>query len=170
MKTFLSLLILVVIFCGCASAPMTHGIPNFAIVDADKGIYRGGQPTKAGWDWLRLQGVQWDIKLNTWDECPESYVFTNAVPIWIDYIPITLNEQIFGLNEYNVDSAIQSLINRPYNTYIHCEHGQDRTGLIVAIYRVRVDGWTKQQAEQEMLAHGFHKSLFGLWRYWENFK
>jgi hypothetical protein len=31
-------------------------------------------------------------------------------------------------------------------------------------------GWTKQQAEKEMLAFGFHRSLHGLHEAWENFE
>ena len=51
-------------------------------------------------------------------------------------------------------------------TYVHCEHGQDRTGLIIGAYRVRVQRWSKSQAYQEMKAHGFHPLLHGLYSSW----
>jgi hypothetical protein len=38
--------------------------------------------------------------------------------------------------------------------YIHCEHGEDRTGLIVALYRVFYEGWTAEDAHDEMMAMG----------------
>jgi hypothetical protein len=38
--------------------------------------------------------------------------------------------------------------------------------LVVAEYRYLVDGWSKQDARQEMLQHGFHTSLVGLDWYW----
>jgi protein tyrosine/serine phosphatase len=38
---------------------------------------------------------------------------------------------------------------------IHCKHGTDRTGLIAAMYRVVVQGWTKEEALQEMTQGGF---------------
>ena len=50
-------------------------------------------------------------------------------------------------------------------TFVHCAHGQDRTGLVVAVYRVR-HGWTKAQAQAEMLRLGFHPTLLGLWQSW----
>lgn len=38
---------------------------------------------------------------------------------------------------------------------IHCKHGQNRTGLIAAMYRIVYQGWSKQQAIAEMRGGGF---------------
>ncbi|EIK97558.1 dual specificity phosphatase, catalytic domain-containing protein [Pseudomonas sp. M47T1] len=38
---------------------------------------------------------------------------------------------------------------------IHCKHGLDRTGLVSAMYRVVVQGWSKQEALAEMTQGGF---------------
>ncbi|WP_455920954.1 phosphatase domain-containing protein [Pseudomonas putida] len=38
---------------------------------------------------------------------------------------------------------------------IHCKHGLDRTGLVSAMYRVVVQGWSKQEAVAEMTQGGF---------------
>ena len=38
---------------------------------------------------------------------------------------------------------------------IHCKHGQDRTGLVSAMYRIVVQGWRKQAALDEMQHGGF---------------
>jgi protein tyrosine/serine phosphatase len=39
--------------------------------------------------------------------------------------------------------------------FVHCQHGADRTGLMCAIYRVTVCGWTKEEAIREMTQGGF---------------
>jgi protein tyrosine phosphatase (PTP) superfamily phosphohydrolase (DUF442 family) len=39
---------------------------------------------------------------------------------------------------------------------VHCLHGADRTGTICALYRITVQGWTKQRAIQEMTESGFN--------------
>jgi len=49
-------------------------------------------------------------------------------------------------------------------TFVHCEHGEDRTGLAVGAYRIKVEHWTKPAAYQEMEAPGFHPLLRGLYR------
>jgi protein tyrosine phosphatase (PTP) superfamily phosphohydrolase (DUF442 family) len=38
---------------------------------------------------------------------------------------------------------------------VHCQHGSDRTGSMCAIYRVAVQGWTKEEAILEMTEGGF---------------
>jgi protein tyrosine/serine phosphatase len=43
--------------------------------------------------------------------------------------------------------------NGPY--LLHCLHGADRTGTMVAIHRMAFEGWTKQEAIKEMTDGGF---------------
>ena len=44
---------------------------------------------------------------------------------------------------------------------IHCQHGADRTGVVSAMYRILVQGWTREQASRELERgnFGFH----GIW-------
>jgi protein tyrosine/serine phosphatase len=53
---------------------------------------------------------------------------------------------------------------------VHCRHGSDRTGTMVAAYRIVVDGWTKAEATDEMIngGYGFHPMWQNLLRYIEN--
>ncbi|MCR4541012.1 tyrosine-protein phosphatase [Pseudomonas sp. 18.1.10] len=41
---------------------------------------------------------------------------------------------------------------------MHCKHGSDRTGLMAAMYRVVVQGWSKEDALNEMTLGGFGTS------------
>ena len=52
---------------------------------------------------------------------------------------------------------------------VHCQHGSDRTGTMVAIYRIAFEGWTKAQATDEMIngGFGFHPMWQNLLRYIE---
>lgn len=38
---------------------------------------------------------------------------------------------------------------------VHCMHGSDRTGTMSAIYRIVVQGWSKEEALREMTEGGF---------------
>jgi len=42
-----------------------------------------------------------------------------------------------------------------YPVLIHCKAGLHRTGVIVAVYRMEYDGWTRHQAMGELKANGF---------------
>jgi protein tyrosine/serine phosphatase len=44
---------------------------------------------------------------------------------------------------------------------VHCQHGADRTGTMCAIYRVAVQGWSKEEALKEMTQGGF--GFHGIW-------
>ncbi|MDB6029405.1 MAG: protein tyrosine phosphatase [Verrucomicrobiales bacterium] len=54
--------------------------------------------------------------------------------------------------------------------FIHCQHGSDRTGLMSAMYRMTVSGWTREEAIREMTegGYGFHPEWQNLIRYLRN--
>jgi len=155
--------------CGCSTAPLTHGIPNFSQVDPR--VYRGGQPTPEGWAWLKSQGVLYDLKLDTEGEGSDALAKSNG--LHVIPLPITLFQQTLGQPPTDeIDCAVSTieLGTEEFSgggVFVHCQHGQDRTGLMIGIYRVRCDHWTKAQAWAEMMAHGFHPLLRGLCWSWE---
>jgi tyrosine-protein phosphatase SIW14 len=142
----------------------TNGVDVPHLSEVEPGVWRGGEPTAAGWSYLKSIGITDDLKLNECSEDEDLGATKNG--IWLHYEPISLWDQTFGAPiKSRVDRAVGDI--HP-GTYIHCEHGQDRTGLIVGLYRVRVEGWSKKTAYKEMLAHGFHPALLGLSNAWKN--
>lgn len=140
-------------------------IPNFARVAP--AIYRGGQPQFADdWQLLKDFGVTRTVKLNTAAEGMDTKSGMPAVDCEIDPLSQLIGTGLWPI----VDRAVEAIA---MGSFVHCEHGQDRTGLVVAVYRVRKCGWDVDRAETEMIDEGFHEhllSLFGLWHYWEEFK
>ncbi len=59
---------------------------------------------------------------------------------------------------------VLSVLTDPENlpVFVHCAHGKDRTGVVVAVYRMEVEGWREPEAEAEMEAFGFHEIWFQL--------
>jgi protein tyrosine/serine phosphatase len=54
---------------------------------------------------------------------------------------------------------------------VHCEHGEDRTGLAIAAWRVRACKWTKEAAMAEALKYGYRRWLnYGLNKTWAAFQ
>ena len=53
---------------------------------------------------------------------------------------------------------------------VHCKHGSNRTGMMIAIYRIAYGGWSKQQAIDEMIHidYGCHPMWQNLVRYINN--
>lgn len=152
--------------CAWGQNRAVQGVPNLAQVEP--GLWRGGQPTDRGWIELRSMGITNVIKLNL--ESEGSDLPGERLGMRVYPVPLTLAQQI-GARKISAESLEKVLTHVPANgTFVHCEHGQDRTGVFVAIWRVQIDGWSKADAEKEMLAHGFHKNLKGLWRFWNDFQ
>lgn len=137
-------------------------IPNFAIVD--QLIYRGGQPDAEGWVVLKDFGVTRVIKLNEDSEAIDPVL--EGMELFKVQIPAS--QQI--ITEPDAQYLRDAVGFIEPNTFVHCSHGQDRTGLVIGMYRVLRQGWTKQKAWAEMMGHGFHPILFGLDKAWENLR
>jgi tyrosine-protein phosphatase SIW14 len=156
------LLLIALGLCGCATQQISHGIPNLAQVEP--GVWRGGQPDFEGWQYLKSLGIKRDLKLNIIHGASDALAISNGMQVI--YLPINFEQMTIGKPDPNkLNAAIAAI--EPDGTYIHCERGQDRTGLIVGAYRVKVEHWTKENAYQEMLTHGFHPILRGLCWSWQ---
>jgi protein tyrosine/serine phosphatase len=143
---------LVISICsaGQRGVPPSCGIVNFGCVD--QRVYRGAQPDEAGLASLKELGIKTIINLRMANDVlktelglveKNSMVYTN--------VPMTgigrpTDEQI-----HLILSLIESL---PSPVFIHCEHGCDRTGTIVACYRIKHEGWSATTALQEAKTYG----------------
>ena len=45
---------------------------------------------------------------------------------------------------------------------VHCQHGADRTGLLIASYRIVIQGWSKEAALEELRSGGY--GYHSIWR------
>jgi hypothetical protein len=138
-----------------------HGIPNLFAVEQN--ILRGGQPNFDGWTYLRAQGITDVIKLNTEEEGIDAVA--EVMGMVVHRFPIPWWRQMIFRPSHSLMVSIVSLM-RP-NTFIHCEHGQDRTGLGVGCFWLSL-GWTKTDAYADMLAHEFHPVLQALQGRWNS--
>ncbi|SJZ39459.1 protein tyrosine/serine phosphatase [Trichlorobacter thiogenes] len=122
------------------------------------GVYRGEQPGPGGYTTLKQLGVKTVIDLRT-SESEKAQV--EAAGMRAIAVPIEMTRK--GLKE-KVDQVV-ALMADPANqpVYVHCRHGQDRTGIVVAAYRMTLDNWSLKDVEAEMQSFGFNDV-------WVNFK
>jgi protein-tyrosine phosphatase len=62
-------------------------------------------------------------------------------------------------------SKILTLLNSSEKVFIHCKRGADRTGAVIACYRISHDRWAPQQALNEAKSFGMAWTQVGLKRY-----
>lgn len=126
------------------------GLPNLHQVSAS--VYRGAQPEAAGFPQLRKLGIKTVVNLRAFhDDEPQARKYRlSYAQIPVKEWEPTLQEAAAFLKTVTDESAA------PF--YVHCKHGADHTGVMIAVYRVAVQGWTKEEAVREMTqgSFGFH--------------
>ena len=169
-RLHLPLLTLVLLAGGCGATVGRNvgGVPNLATVDpAPEAIYRGGQPTKAGFKTLQKMGVKTVIDLRD-DKVPwEKDVVTKN---GMTYVNIPSNAASTSPTTIAAFLTAVSAAERPI--YVHCKRGRDRTGLEVACYRLvhQQDEWTREAAIEDLRRHGHQRVFFpGIERYLRTF-
>lgn len=164
---FLKCWITSLLLTACASTPPPSlpGVPIANFRKVDSGIYRGGQPDQNGYQYLQSIGVKTVLKLNADAAIAEPFWAGNA---GINLVEVSLSA-FLAPSSSDINKALAVLKDpKQQPVFVHCEHGEDRTGLVVGIYRIEVDHWTPKVAHDEMLVDGFHEELIGLQMYfWE---
>ncbi len=147
----LSLLgVLGVCTAGERGVPAQQGILNFGKVS--EGVYRGAQPDAASLKNLQQLGVKTIISLHLPKEAWKAEA-AEAAANGIVYTNVPLR----GLGrptEQQVKDVLALLESSPFPVFVHCVHGCDRTGTIVACYRIQHDGWKGEAALQEAKKYG----------------
>lgn len=126
-------------------------LPNFARVN--ERLYRGGQPRKNSMERLVALGVKTIINLRDDDEKARTEADA-AKTAGIHYFNVPLKR--FGRPNNLEVARILSLIGDKENgiVFVHCHKGEDRTGLIIALFRISHDGWSAHDAIQEAKRFG----------------
>lgn len=131
-------------------------IKNFGKVNDN--YYRGEQPTRDEFAQLKRLGIKTVIDLRK-DSLRDSPNLAQASGLQYFNIPLLASR---AATEEQT-SHFLSLVNDPANwpVYVHCKGGRHRTGGMTAIYRITHDGWTADQAYQEMMKYDFNNGIFG---------
>jgi protein tyrosine phosphatase (PTP) superfamily phosphohydrolase (DUF442 family) len=124
------------------------GVPNLHKVSGK--LYRSAQPSAEGMKNLKQLGIKTVVNLRAFHSDRDEIGKTG-----MNY------EHIFMKTwhpEHEDVVRFLKIVTDPDNTpaLVHCQHGADRTGTMSAIYRVAVEGWSKEEAIQEMTKGGFN--------------
>jgi tyrosine-protein phosphatase SIW14 len=125
-------------------------------------LYRGAQPRGEGYEELKKLGISIVVDLRNSKPVKSSGETREQVKVeaaGMRYVEIPTSA-FFGPSENQVAKFLQLLHDNPdKKVFVHCYFGDDRTGVMVASYRIAVDHWTSDEAYNEMRAYHFHKHL-----------
>jgi len=125
-----------------------RGVPNLHKVSDT--LYRSAQPSAAGMKNLKRAGIKTVVNLRAFHSDRDEIGRTG-----LGY------EHIFMKTWHPEREDVVRFLKIVTNpdkapVLVHCQHGADRTGTMSAIYRVAVQGWTKEAAVREMTKGGFN--------------
>jgi protein tyrosine phosphatase (PTP) superfamily phosphohydrolase (DUF442 family) len=136
---------------GPAFDVLGQALPNFHVVTPT--LLRGGQPDDQGLSALRRAGVRTIVDLRNEDILVKQEAAA-ARAAGLNFVSLPLD--VFNSPSDTCIASFLSIVDGAQQpVYVHCLHGQDRTGTMVAIYRIERQGWTANKAYEEMLAYGF---------------
>jgi len=142
-----------------ATPMQLKGLPNLHKITDD--LYRGAQPTAEGMCNLKKAGMETVVNLRSFHSDRDEIAETGLA-----YEHIYM--KAWHAEDTEAVRFLQIVTNpkrRP--VFVHCQHGADRTGTMCAIYRIAVQGWSKDEALREMIdgGYGFHGMWENLRRY-----
>jgi tyrosine-protein phosphatase SIW14 len=141
----------------CQADQQPKGLPNFGRVAEN--LYRGAQPTPEGFNTLRAMGV--GIVVNFRENHAETEKEKREVEsLGIQYVGIPWSANDEPSNAQIVEFL--DLVRAHPNTkiFVHCQRGADRTGVMIAAYRIAVEHKSVAEAVSEM--RQYHYDWFWL--------
>lgn len=150
-----------------------HPVELVNFREVSPGIYRGGRPDFVALPLLQNYHMKTVIDLQGGDasiplmeafepgEKPKMIARERALSLQLGFqffnYPLSSIKNV-DAKEDQMIRQILLVMSDPRNqpVFVHCEHGVDRTGLIIALYRVFYEGWSADDAHDEMmkLGHG----------------
>jgi uncharacterized protein (TIGR01244 family) len=148
----------VLAWAGDMPAP---GIPNFH--KTGQRLYRGGQPAGDAWDSLARLGVKTVIDLRRADEHSTQAEARAVAAAGMRYINVPMNGSVAPRGTDIV--KILTILDSGDPVFVHCREGKDRTGTVVACYRIATDGRENRKALSEAKSLGMHWYALGMKSY-----
>lgn len=134
-------------------------LPNFHRVG--ERLYRGAQPRDGGIKRLAELGINTIINLRGPDERIEEER-AEALSLGMKYFSIPFPSFSRPSPEL-VDKVLQIILAPDSGrVFVHCKQGADRTGTIIACYRILSDGWALKAALDEARRFGLKWMQFGM--------
>lgn len=132
------------------------------LIQVTNWVWRGSQPwSDADWYLVEKAGAQTVVKLNELKTGAQDEGWTKrglglgTYPIPDEEAQSELGDETRWRLSHAIDLVCQ-FQNEISPVFVHCTEGVDRTGIVIAAFRVLVQKWTPKAAYDEWVAMGSH--------------
>ncbi|MBD0777921.1 dual specificity protein phosphatase family protein [Maribacter sp. ANRC-HE7] len=118
-------------------------------------LYRSEQPSKKGFKYLESLDVKTVLNLRRSDKNGRK---ADGTSLQLVNLPLKAGK----LTEDQIILALKAIQGAEGPVLVHCWHGSDRTGAIIAAYRIVFENWTKEKAIAELRNKffGYHEKMY----------
>ena len=135
--------------CFCALMSLAYaaefvqidGVENSYKVSSE--LYRSGQPTPRGFTALQAHGIRSVLNLRAYHRDTRKARHTQ---LYLVAYPVSSSK----MTAADVENCLAVIANSPKPVLVHCWHGSNRTGIVVAAYRIVYQNWSVADAEKEL--------------------
>lgn len=126
-------------------------------------LYRGAQPSAEGWAGLAKLGVRTVVDLRQPSEHSTADERRAVEAAGMRYVNAPMNGWDTPTAEQM--ARLLPLLESQGPVFVHCKQGRDRTGSVIAAYRIARERWTNDAAMAEARACGLHWFEHGMKRF-----
>lgn len=139
----------------------------------DESLFRGGRPRPSAFPKLVELGIKTIINLEASESAGQEKVLVDELNAKlppeqrIDFISFPIGPREIersGVSHEGMVRLFEQIRDARRPIFIHCYHGKDRTGMVVALYRIRRHQKTFEEAYAEAYHYLFQESDLGLRR------
>jgi tyrosine-protein phosphatase SIW14 len=134
------------------ASSQSENLPNFQKVDDY--VYRGAQPKINGFEDLAERGIKTVVDLRDIGEHSQADEQKAVTDLGMRYVSVPM--QGMATPKGQQIAAVLALLNDVTSgpVFVHCKRGADRTGTVIALYRIVHDGWDSKRALSEAKSYG----------------
>lgn len=138
---------------GSAQKIELRGFKN--LYKINDSLYRSEQPTQAGMKQLENLGIKTVLNFRNHHNDKDEVAHTDLI---IERIALNTNKIVYA----DIVQTLKIIQQSKKPILIHCLHGADRTGCMIAAYRLVYNNYTKEQAIAELMSSefGYHQKWF----------
>ena len=165
-QNILLMLVFTMLFLSAGCTPDGPGKPKLIpsilkFAKVSDVLYRGAQPNAEGFAKLKKLGIKTIVNLRAFKSDRK-----HLTGLGLKYYHISF--KVHHPEDEDV-AAFLKIVTNPANhpVFVHCKAGVDRTGMMVAIYRIVIQNRSKKDALDEMKNMGYHKIFYMIENYVE---
>ena len=145
---------------GSNSSKSTYGILNFRQVNDQ--LFRSGHPNTYEFKKIKKMGIQSVLSLEPSTGSPYASNSEGNLAAAMGIRPFSVPMSGSAKPTLSQINRALKVIEDPANqpVLVHCKYGEDRTGIVVAAYRIKHDRWSVERAKSEMRQLGHYDKLY----------